>query len=204
MPIKNKDGSVYKLQGPNPLMKSQDLDGENVIIHNLNPEEVIGEDPSRQYREIPNPFEVVDIQQSVEEFMGDELPQVEEPEVQQPLAPKPVQEPPKVVEPPKPKPKQPIEGKLVAWCLPAILKEEVNPLYGEVKRSLSYGEKFSLETVVLNRSIVSVDFWSPVNIEKNSIIYLWEQREWWRVTKISSRTDGWVLTCFPSDHHPSF
>jgi hypothetical protein len=45
-------------------MKSQNLDGEHVLVHNLNPEEVTGEDSSRQYRDIPNPFEIIDIQQS--------------------------------------------------------------------------------------------------------------------------------------------
>lgn len=189
MPIKNKDGSVFKLQGPNPLMKTQDLDGENIIVHNLNPEEVIGEDLSRQHRDIPNPFQVIDLQQSVEEFLEE--------------TPKPavveVPAPPKVETKPKP-----VANKLVAWCLPAAVREEVSPLYGEVKRSVSYGEKFSFETVVVNRSIVSVDFWSPVSIEPNSIIYLWDQREWWRVTKNEARSDGWLLTCFPSDHHPSF
>ena len=197
MPIKNKDGTTYKLQGPNPLMKSQDLDGENVIIHNLNPEEVIGEDPSRQYRDIPNPYEVVDIQQSVEEFLEEPV----QPPTPKAEAPAPLPPAPKVE--PKPKAK-PVENKLVAWCLPASVREEVNPLYGEVKRSITYGEKFSFETVVLNRNIVSVEFWSPVPIEKNSIIYLWDQREWWRVTKIIAKSDGWILSCFPSDHQPSF
>lgn len=170
-------------------MKSQSLN-DDFIVHNLNPEEIIGEDPSRQHREIPNPFDIIDIQQSVEEFMGDEIKE------EQPKA----IEKPKLVE----KSKQNLENKFVAWCLPAILKEEINSLYGEVKRSLSYGEKFSLETVVINRNIVSIDLWSPIKIDKNSIIYLWDQREWWRVTKIIEQTDGWLLTCFPSEHHPSF
>lgn len=193
MPIKNKDGTQFKLQGPNPLMKTQDLDGENIIVHNLNHEEITGEDTSRQHRDIPNPFDVIDIQQSVEEFMGDHV--IETP-------PTPVPPPPPKIEP---KPKAVASNKLLAWCLPALIKEEVNPLYGEIKRSLGgYGDKFSFETVLLNRSIVSVDFWSPVSIEKNSIIYLWDQREWWRVSNYKQHENGWVLTCYPSDHHPSF
>jgi hypothetical protein len=166
-------------------MKSQNLDGEHVLVHNLNPEEVTGEDSSRQYRDIPNPFEIIDIQQSVEEFLEETPPA-----------------PPKIETPP-PQPKV-VANKLLAWCLPAAVREEINPLYGEVKKSVVYGQKFSFETVVLGRNIVSVDFWSPVSIENNSIIYLWDQREWWRVTGSVVKENGWVLNCFPSDHHPSF
>ena len=40
MVIKNKDGSEYKLRGPNPIMKNQNL-WDNFQIHNMNFDEVI-------------------------------------------------------------------------------------------------------------------------------------------------------------------
>jgi hypothetical protein len=192
MPIKNKDGSTFKLNGPNPLLKSQDIEVDDLIVHNQNPEETIGQDPSYYGREIPNPFQPKDIKSAVEEFM----------EIKE--EPKPIEKP-KIEEPPKVKEKsRVIDGKLIAWCLPAINDESYNNLYGESDKSLSYGEKFSFETVLIRRGMFGCDLWSPVKVEKNSILYLWEGREWWRVSKFEEYSDGWLLTCFPSDHHPSF
>jgi hypothetical protein len=169
-------------------MESQNLT-EKVIVHNLNPEETTGLDPSRQYRDIPNPYQIPDIQQSVEEFIKPTE-----------ITPEPIKTPEvkKETKPVK------IDNKLIAWCMPASIREEVNPLYGEIKRSIVYGDKFSFEIIVINRNIVSAEFWTNIVIEKNSIIYLWDQREWWRVTKTTPHNEGNMLTCYPSDHHPSF
>ena len=196
MPIRNKDGSFVKLQGPNTIMKTQDLSEEKLIINNLNPEEIIGEDPSRQHRHIPNAFEILDIDQSIEEFMEEKVEEKVEKVQEVPEIPK---TPPKIDSKPKI-----TANKLIAWCLPAFVKEEINALYGEVKRSISYGTKFSFEIIVRERGIVACDFWAPILIDNNSIIYLWDQREWWRVTKSFAEDDGWVLTCYPSERQPSF
>jgi hypothetical protein len=184
MPIKNKDGSVFKLQGPNPLMKSQDLDGENIIVHNLNPEETTGSDPSRQFRDFPNPYEIVDVNKSVEEFLGTE--DIKPPKIEQP------------------KPKS-MPGGIKAWCLPAVTRQTTN-IYGEIKRSVDYlpDQKFQFATVVLARTIIACELTCPVRVEKGSIILLSEEREWWRVVSLAEKSDGFVLTCYPSDHHPSF
>ena len=43
MAIKNKDGSVYKLKSPNPIMKSQDV-WNNFTLHNMIFEQTTEED----------------------------------------------------------------------------------------------------------------------------------------------------------------
>jgi hypothetical protein len=101
-------------------------------------------------------------------------------------------------------PEPPRLDKIIAWCLPATVKEVVNPLYGEVKRSIVYGEKFSFEIVVRNRGLVTCDFLAPLDISIGSIVYLWSQREWWQVTKSQVLGDSWLLTCYPSEKQPSF
>jgi hypothetical protein len=114
-------------------MESQNLT-EKVIVHNLNPEETTGLDPSRQYRDIPNPYQIPDIQQSVEEFIKPTE-----------ITPEPIKTPEvkKETKPVK------IDNKLIAWCMPASIREEVNPLYGEIKRSIVT----SIEAFVPNLSI---------------------------------------------------
>lgn len=181
MSIKNKDGSVYKLRGPNPVMEQQNLwkDDEKVIIHNIDPEEITGEDKSRKERHIPSPYDIIVQQPTAEEIV--------------------VKEPPKVVE------KVSKENKLVAWCLPAIIKQEIDPVYGDIKRSTVWGNKFSFETVLLNRSAIGVELWAPLeSLERSSIIYLWEQREWWSVNSTEIHKNGIIISCLPSDQHPSF
>jgi hypothetical protein len=160
-------------------MRDQNLE-EEIIVHNFDHEEVLGVDLSREHRNIPNPYQMDDIGQSVEEFMGEvELPVV----VQKPVF---------------------VEKGLVAWCLPASYEEKVDRLYGDVKRKLVYGDKFSFEIRVLGRGILDCTFRCPVEITNNSILYLWEQREWWRSIGCEGVEGQFVVRCYPSDYHPSF
>jgi hypothetical protein len=165
-------------------MKTQEFwnDDEKVIVHNIIPEEITGEDKSRKERHIPSPYDII-IQQPTAEEITEE-------------------EPPKVIESPKVVSQ---EDKLLAWCLPAIIKQEIDPVYGDIKRSVSWGDKFSFETVLLNRSAIGVELWAPLeSLERSSIIYLWEQREWWSVNSVETNKNGIIISCFPSDQHPSF
>ena len=53
--IKNKDGSVYKLSRPNPVMFQQDFwdDGSKFILHNFTYNEVIlHKEPTKKYQSL--------------------------------------------------------------------------------------------------------------------------------------------------------
>ena len=94
-------------------------------------------------------------------------------------------------------------NKLLGWCIPVEIVEE-DSLYG-TKKSVKYGEKFSTELILMDRSGLSCTFWAPIKkLEHGSIVYLWEEKEWWSVSETKEENNGLVVTCHPSEHTPSF
>lgn len=187
MPLKNKDGTPYELKKPNPLMLNQDVEEEGwIIVHNFNKEEEIINykkpvQPPKQKVEAP--------------ILTDPIPEpTPEPE------PEPVLnvEPPQVTEEER-------ENASFCYCLPAEIKYVHDKLYGESRAVVKYGEKFSFEAIIANRDEMNFVMLTNVLLPTHSIIYIREDRRWWRVTKTLIRDNGgYLVSCIPSVEKPSF
>jgi hypothetical protein len=177
MPLKNKDGTVYKLKGPNPLMESQKL-WTDYTAHNLKfTKEIVAS-------EIPKT--------KIIEKKDDFISELE--------ATKPV-----VTPPPSPIiPEKAIETTYI-HCFPAIVKESVHPIYGETYKTIQYIEPFSFEGVIINQQDLFIEVWTTAEITENSVLYPKnESKRWWKVQKKMEKAQGWLLTGIPSDIKPVF
>lgn len=182
MPIRNKDGSLFELKKPNPLMQNQEIKEEWYAVHNFD----VPKGETLVYDELPEP--VVPI-----------VKQVEKVEIAPPPEP--------VVPPPAEEKKEsiPKEDKLICYCLPAKFVEVHDEVYDEVRRKLTYGEKFRFEAVPVRLSDIGYTLWTNILIENQSIIYSPEDRRWWKVSRTMMQDNGgFLIECIPSMHKPSF
>jgi len=180
MVIKKKDGSVYRLSGPNPIMKNQSFwEADKSIVHNFNPVEIITK--IEQNEELQN-IEPEEIHVSIKEVEPSQLPS----NIKKRIVPTEV-------------------VKKMVHCLPAFIKEFHDPLYGESRSTLSYGNKFTMEVVVASQSDLNIVLWTnSIEVGKGSIIYIPENKRWWKVTDETKRNEGVMISCLPSDIQPSF
>lgn len=194
--IKNRDGSTFRLRGPNPLLKSQNIgqEGAALIIHNIESltqeiEDVVYKQQTKTIRESkpapkPEPAQVID-------------------------QPKPAVQ---VVEQPKPEPVKhkahndiSKERKPVAYCLPAIEDMKYDMLTGKFNSTTRYGEKFTFEVQMVEEDYLSCLMWGPLQeMPLNSIIYIFDQRRWWKVLGTEPYQGGLLINCMPSEKNPSF
>ncbi len=191
MPIKNKDGSTYTLRGPNPLMKNQERwDKAKIVFHNMKWGGTTLADDT-----------VVDT------FKTDLIiPVNPEP------TPEPEPEPEVLPDPPPPVAEKPRETETISVpkvtfkCQPATLRERKDPLYGDVTKTIQYGEPFSFEGIVVKNEYLSFQFWTTVSqITEGAIVFPQNQdRRWWRVMQKAPKTGGWLYDCVISDKQFSF
>lgn len=195
MAIKNRDGKVFRLSGPNPVMAEQEIwtNEEKLLVHNklgtkivfnknLNPiiEKVVEEMGFFEKK----PVQTIIAIPSVEAKTIDKLPpHVSEEEVDQ--------------------------YKIKMWCYPAYIEQKRDPLYGEIVKRTKYGEKFLCEAIIDDQSDFSLVVWVTTDkITENSVIFPKNfDKRWWRVFQIheSEDTPGlYQLVASVTDFHPSF
>ena len=217
MAIKDRDGKVYKLRGPNPLLvQQQEWDKSKINFYNLKGtrNEVVVSDER-------NPVEafkdnVIDI--------GKEL-KLESKEVHtKTIEPKKFFE--EIREVPKERPtvvKMPEPVKLVVddkmarilkergveyHCCPAIgRKSHIDDLYGNGYSTVEYGEKFVFDAVIIDESDLELQFWCVKPVTAQSVIHKKHKQggeRWWRITNVDSKTGGWLARAVTSDSNPDF
>lgn len=198
MTLKNKDGSEYKLQGPNPMMKNQDL-WAGFVVHNMEWSEEKIFDKNTKYQEKP---------QEKKETIIDELQKTKDQEQKAPVQEKTLETESKIEikENIKPLNQKSEIRKTYIHILPALKKEKVDDLYGDVYNTVQYGEPTSLEGVILKQSDLYFEIWTDVpNITIHSILYPKANiKRWWKIQEILPKSSGWILCCHPSDYQPSF
>lgn len=174
MPIRRKDGTIYSLQCPNPLMKEQKSWEEKYIVHNFAQEEFL----------VANEAKIIPL-----ETPPQEIPKAE-PKVEPKVELKP--EVPESV------------PKILVHCLPAKTHEYFDPLYGETKKIVEYGNKFIFEAIVLGQTDLRLHLWTTNPVSKDSILYVHKSASWWRVMETEARSGGYVLDTMVSQLKPSF
>lgn len=222
MALKNKDGTVYKLRGPNPVLKDQKL-WDSFKVHNMQVQGEIQPDASdiqaiRTDFQVRNNF-LDDLDQAaaeqeansidikvVESVAKTELPklQISEPikvkETRAVEAPLPETIPAKSIDVPK----------IFIYCLPAVIKSKTDEVYGDNYQTIKYNDPFSFEGIVLDQSDLTFKFWTQTDsltsqIQHGSVLFpKGNQRRWWRVQNKIEKTGGWIITAHPSDFQPHF
>ena len=157
MPIKNRDGTIYKLRGPNPAMEVQDKWNE-YVVHNMKFRGTTITD--ERFEEPPAEIEQNDFAAELAETkMEMELPV---PPVEQP---KPEQFKP---EPTLPKGVERVD----VHCLPALLRERKDSLYGDKYQTTQYGSPFVFEAVIFKEEDLFIKMWTNAQaVGRGSILY---------------------------------
>lgn len=208
MTLKNKDGSIYKLAAPNPVMKSQET-WDKFIVHNMNWQSEKKEDKRPVYtppETKPRDSFLSELEDSKPEVKP-EIKIVETKKENIPLVPEtkvdiketsPAQKTDEIND-------NSIE-KTFIYVLPALIKRRVDDLYGDTYQTIQYGNPTSFEGVILKQEDFVIEIWTDVEtITLGSILYPRANfKRWWRVQDKSPKVGGWILTGTPSDHQPSF
>lgn len=187
MPIKDTDGNVVRLRGPNPLMKDQEVwDKSKLTLINMYWEPLIIEDNKKTVKD------------KVEAFR-------EQPKQEVPVA---VEVPTVVI--PEPKPKEVLSDKtalliekhkVMFHCLPR--KTVTDELYGTTRQV--YVNKFTFEGIIVKQEDLRMVFWSELLIEAGSIVYpMTSEKRWWKTTTIEEKSGGYMVDTIISDISPSF
>ncbi len=193
MAVYKKDGSVYKLNGPNNLMISQEKWG-SFVGHNLKnlanfkmesniPHVVIGKKPEPEI--------------------------IEEPEEEEIVAP--IVEPPPVVvkeEKPVQQTKNEFEGfdKTVMHCALAKREEKKDNLYDEMVVRVKYVDSFTFEAIVLSTNDFTLIFWTKLDkLTIGSVLYPQnDSKRWWEIKEIESVPGGYKVVCVITKNTPAF
>lgn len=202
MAIKRKDGTIYRLTHPNPVMLKQELWDEDSRVHNFQHEEIVTQEA---YQDEYGEYEEQEPEPKQEKVKQEEMPL-------QDIVPEEIHVPVKAVDP-KEVPDLPRSKRIVpkavpreiVHVLPALVHETYDSLYGETRTTVRYMPKYTMEVVVASSDDLSATFW--INSEapgKGSVIYFPKEIRWWKVQQTSGKADGILLHCVPSDMQPSF
>lgn len=194
MALRNKDGTLYKLEGPNPVMKDQKIWGD-YTVHNMKWESEKKADTTPKV-EIPKKETFIEELERTKEV----IPEVIQEEI------KIVETVPEVVEIKEiVKDENEIEKSFI-YCLPAFIKEKKDTLYNETYKTIQYGSPTSFEGVIISQTDLSIQIWTNVNgINEGSILYPKTNfKRWWRVQNKENKTGGWIIDGVISDFQPSF
>lgn len=211
MAIFNKDGKVYVLEGPNPLVEKQvKWEPSQMVFHNFKWDEVTmkGQQVKKPVRPPePPPLEVTPV------------PMVRnDPEEIKEEAPTPG-EPRRDFDLPH------IKHKVLSYCLPAKVERKTDKLYGESWMKVSYGKKIVFPSVMTDVTDFRIEFWTSdpnEQITEKSIIYPfvyevynaetgsydrvpYDEYRWWKVSEKEKISEGgWLFRAVPSDTQPDF
>ena len=166
MAIKDKDGNVYKLRGPNPMMKEQKpWDLKHVKLLNFNWKEETKKDTANPIQKFKEDYDVVDIG----EKLSLELNPIQEDKVVAGVDDfltglkdsMPVAVVEKKEEPPKPKEEVSFDdktkklldkNKVIVLCAPAIETEIKDELYGDSYKRTTYGSKTEFPAIIIEQN----------------------------------------------------
>ena len=202
MVIKNLDGSEYKLKGPNPIMKTQNL-WDEFEIHNMNFEEIIdkfkNENKKTTILNLNKNEIIIEDLKKPENTLKNEQPNEEI--IEQPVENQIVEE--QLLE--KEENNNFEINKTTIHCLPANVSIKEDYLYGDVKKIVKYSEKFKFDAVLLEISDFQISFWTNLKLSNESIIYPKNSdKRWWKITGSEPKFNGNIYYGKISDITPNF
>lgn len=220
MAIKDKDGNVYKLRGPNPLCKDRsDWDKTKIKLINLKDikTEIIEDENSPLKKAKQN---IVDISERLGLFEGSDESKVISPQDFIEEAAVMVEEPPKeesFAQTTSPSVTINVnedvarilqERGVEYHCVPVIgYKNIVDELYGSSYSTPKYGTQFLFDAIIIDQSDLQLQLWCVKEMSKDSVIHRKHQQggeRWWRITDIEAKTGGFLCLASVSDVNPDF
>jgi hypothetical protein len=180
MSIRKKDGTIYKLSGPNPIMKNQQIWDGKYKLHNFE------EENQKEIIAIPKPIKPPEEPKKIENLpkKNDFIQELQE------SKPKEVKKIPVIADLTK------------IACLPSYFKEKEN-FYGEKKKQFFYGNPFVFEGEVLDQQDIFIKIKTKTEIPYNSIIFPKDEfMRWWKVQSYNKESN--ILLAYPSEEQPSF
>lgn len=188
MAIRKKDGNLYILEGPNPLVAEQVAwNPDSLVFHNFSwdeitfskiagnqgkyapREETVKYEPAGQITKREPGGETV----RYEPKEGVVMPHPEESAKKESPEPAPTPEPPSTDEP-REFDLPYIKYKVLCHCLPAKVKKHVDRLYGESWQKVTYGAKFVFPCVMVEAGDTEISFWTSdprEQIKEKSVVY---------------------------------
>lgn len=210
MVIRRKDGSIYKLRGPNKLLIEQEFwnNEEQLVIHNFDQLSKVfvgmSESPKPPPKKEPDTT-LLDIGQIVQS-LNDATDTLTEPEPIIATLPEPVVEP---VSTPGNRQKSQFRTheRHTLFCLPAEVREHEDDLYEETIVHVAYKDPFRFQAAIAFSNDAQIGFWTTVeHVTTRSVIFHPTRYRWWQVQERLNDPggDGFVLHCVPSKLKPDF
>jgi hypothetical protein len=222
MAIMSKDGSVYVIKSPNPLVKEQEKwDSSKLVFHNFTWDEIRSNAAPRMKRQETKSIPDLSEQRSDPAPLPPKaLPKSEEPtkSEESKIDATPHQTDEKTFDLPN------IKYKVISHCLPAIVQKKKDSLYGESWERLTYGRKIVFPLIVVESNDFSFDFWTSDpngQVTERSIIYPfsyevynentgsydrvpYDEYRWWKISSKEKKEGGWLFKSVPSETQPDF
>lgn len=205
MAIRDKDGSVYQLRGPNPLLQNQrEWDRSQIVLLNCGWKGEV----------------VEDVRSPVKESRANVRDIAEELSLKPNAAFVPASQ--FVAEAAAP-PKGPVNidvderlGRILKergvqyHCAPVVgYRSRRDPVYDSVTETPAYGEPYTFDAVVVSESDFQLQFWCVRAVSKHSVVYRKAggaklDGRWWRVDDVAPKTGGFLVLANLSDVSPDF
>jgi hypothetical protein len=219
--IFNKDGKVYILKGPNPLVdKQENWDSSKLVFHNFDWDDI----------RIKSAAQVKKVKTDIKNIKETKIEEIKIEAPSSTQTPEPTKIPLKIEEPKQQEIEKSfdlpyIKYKVLSYCLPVILETRTDDFYGERWGRLKYGKKFVFPSVVISSTDFSIEFWTSdpnEQITEGSIIYPfsyevhnqetesydkvpYDEYRWWKVSEKEKKEEGgWLFKATPSETQPDF
>lgn len=214
MAIRNKDGSIYKLKGPNPIFKEQEIwDKSKITLVNFEFQEEV-EQSTKEIPKIPVVEEIVE--EPPQPIIKPEPIIEKEPEINMKESVV-VPEKPTTTPPPKTKisstlgEEPPIfsgkvaDTKIVVYCLPVIEEIIKDAVFGTETKVNKFGTKVILEAVMVEEEDMFCVFWAKYDVPPKSIVYPRNHsKRWWQVQATNPYQNGFLMTAILTHANPDF
>lgn len=212
MAIQDKNGKIYKLQGPNPIMQTQELwDNKQITLININCQEHTASDPKRN-RTIEKlcpqkpPVQTHVVEPPIETTQLLVEPPTSEQEL---ITPAPVNDSLSYTNEQSQPPiytREDIKKKIDFFhCLPIETKTIKDALSGQSMTINTYGKKFSFEGIIVEEEDLYLIFWTTKELALYSVVYPKNySKRWWKIQNLESDKGGWTITGVPSLDNPDF
>lgn len=206
MAIKNKDGSIYTLRGPNPIFEKQDTwNKDKITLLNMRWDGIVIEDFNKN-KKPGKPLDGFNLSTDLDLEIAD-IP-TEEPAPN--LIKIPVKE---VIVEAKPEPKKVDnktatlldQNKTMFHCLPIKKVEHKDELYDHKSYRMQFGQKHTFAGIIIEETDLQIMFWTDHELTEQSIVYPYNKSiRCWRIDNYETKSGGYVYLGYPSDISPDW
>lgn len=129
-------------------------------------------------------------------YLKTEFTEIEEEEIEEIEQPQVVKEEIKIIKKIETPDTKIHEGIIDVWCLPCVKYKD---------GKITYGEKFILESQILDVADLYIQILAAGKVEPKSILYpKTKDRRWWKVSSCTKDDEYYVINAVVSDYQPSF